>query len=124
MREAAGVVLGIGDDAALLRPRRGEDIVVTADALVEGVHFRFATQAPLAIGRRALVANLSDLAAMGARPLGCLLALAAPPHLPVPTFDAILAGILDEAAHHGCPLVGGNVARARAVSLAITAAGA
>jgi len=119
-----GVVLGIGDDAAILRARRGEDVVVTTDALVEGVHFRFATQSPRAIGRRALAANLSDLAAMGARPLGCLLALAAPPDLPVRTLDGVLAGILREARAHGCPLVGGNVSRASEVSLAITAVGA
>jgi len=121
---SAAVVLGIGDDAAILRARRGEDVVVTTDALVEGVHFRFATQSPRAIGRRALAVNLSDLAAMGARPLGCLLALAAPPELPLRTLDGVLAGMLREAARHGCPLVGGNVARARETSLVITALGA
>ena len=118
------VVLGIGDDAAILRARPGEDVVVTTDALVEGVHFRFATQSPRAIGRRALVANLSDLAAMGARPLGCLLALAAPPDLSVRTLDAVVAGILREAVSYVCPLVGGNVSRARETSLVITALGA
>jgi len=117
-------VLGIGDDAAILRARPGEDVVLTTDALVEGVHFRFETQAARAIGRRALVANLSDLAAMGARPLGCLLALAAPPALPLRALDGILAGLLREAAAHACPLVGGNVARARELSLTITAVGA
>ena len=64
------VVLGIGDDAALLRVRRGEVLAVTTDAFVEDVHFRFRDESALAIGRRALVANLSDLAAMGARPIG------------------------------------------------------
>ncbi len=123
-RLAPGVVIGIGDDAAVLRARPGEDVVVTTDALVEGVHFRFETQSPLSIGRRALVANLSDLAAMGARPLGCLLALAAPPRLPVRRLDGLLAGILREAREHGCPLVGGNVSRATEVSLTITAVGA
>jgi thiamine-monophosphate kinase len=117
-------VVGIGDDAAVLRARAGEDLVATTDALVEGVHFRFETQAARAIGRRALVANLSDLAAMGARPLGCLLALAAPPSLPVRTLDALVAGILDEAAAHRCPLVGGNVSRARETALTLTALGA
>jgi thiamine-monophosphate kinase len=124
MRSGGGVVLGIGDDAAILRARPGEDVVVTTDALVEGVHFRFATQSPRAIGRRALVANLSDLAAMGARPLGCLLALAAPPELPLRILDGVLAGILREANGYACPLVGGNVTRAPETSLAITAVGA
>ena len=65
-----GVVLGPGDDAAVLRAPTGRDLVVSTDSLVEGVHFRFRTQAAATIGRRALVANLLDLAAMGARPLG------------------------------------------------------
>jgi thiamine-monophosphate kinase len=124
MRRGSGVVLGIGDDAAILRARAGEDVVATTDAFVEGVHFRFATQSVRTIGRRALVANLSDLAAMGARPLGCLLALAAPPALPVRILDGLLAGILREAAAHRCPLVGGNLTRACETSLAITALGA
>jgi thiamine-monophosphate kinase len=124
LRPGGGVVLGIGDDAAILRARPGEDVVVTTDALVEGVHFRFATQSPRAVGRRALVANLSDLAAMGARPLACLLALAAPPALPVRTLDGLVAGLLREAVAHRCPLVGGNVARAPETSLVVTAVGA
>jgi thiamine-monophosphate kinase len=124
LQRARGVVLGIGDDAAVLRPAPGEDVVVTTDALVEGVHFRFATQSPRAVGRRALVATLSDLAAMGARPLGCLLALAAPPGLPVRVLDGLLGGILREGRVHGCPLVGGNLARARETSLTLTAVGA
>jgi thiamine-monophosphate kinase len=120
----ASVVIGPGDDAAVLRPAPGEDVVVTTDALVEDVHFRWRTDAPRAVGRRALVANLSDLAAMGARPLGFVVALAAPPALPVRRIDGLVAGLLAEAAAHGCPLVGGNVSAARETSLAITAVGA
>lgn len=120
----AAVVRGIGDDAALLRLRAGEQIAVSTDACFEGVHFRLRSESPRTIGRRALVANLSDLAAMGARPLGCLLALAAPPGLPVRTADALVAGLLGEAARHACPLVGGNLSRARELSLTITVIGA
>jgi thiamine-monophosphate kinase len=120
----ASVVVGPGDDAAVLRPAPGEDVVVTTDAMVEGVHFRWRTDAPRAVGRRALVANLSDLAAMGARPLGFVVALAAPPNLPVRSVDGLVAGLLREAAAHGCPLVGGNLSAARETSLAITAVGA
>jgi thiamine-monophosphate kinase len=119
-----GVVLGIGDDAALLRPGAGEDAVVSADTFVEDVHFRWGSESPRGVGRRALVANLSDLAAMGARPLGFTLALAAPPALPVRRFDGVLAGLLHEAGAHRCPLVGGNVTRARETHLAITVIGA
>jgi thiamine-monophosphate kinase len=118
-----GLVVGIGDDGAVLRPPAGEDWVVTTDALVEGVHFRWSSQSARCVGRRALVANLSDLAAMGARPLGFVFALAAPPGLEIRTFDGLLAGLLEEAETHGCPLIGGNLSRARQTSLTITAQG-
>jgi len=122
-RRPRGIVVGIGDDAAVLRAPAGEDWVVTTDALVEGVHFRWSTQSARGVGRRALVANLSDLAAMGARPLGFVFALAAPPDLELKRFDGLLAGLLEEAATHGCPLIGGNVSRARQTSITITAQG-
>ena len=69
--------LGLKDDAALLTPPSGRDLVLTTDALVAGVHF-FADDPPGAIARKALRVNLSDLAAKGAAPLGFLLALALP----------------------------------------------
>jgi thiamine-monophosphate kinase len=122
-RGAPGVVLGIGDDAALLRPLPGRDLAVSSDALVEGVHFRWRSESPRHVGRRALVASLSDLAAMGARPLGCLLSLAAPPGLELRRFDGLVAGLLQEAGSHGCPLVGGNLSRASQTSLTLTVLG-
>jgi thiamine-monophosphate kinase len=121
---AGTVALGIGDDAALLRVRPGEEVAVSNDAFVEEVHFRFSNEAPRTVGRRAVAASLSDLAAMGARPLGCIVALAAPPTLPVRRFDALTAGIVAEAARHGAPLCGGNLTRARETSLCITVIGA
>jgi len=120
---ARGVVVGIGDDAAVLRPRASEDVVVTTDALVERVHFRWKWASPRLVGRRALVASLSDLAAMGARPLGCVVSLVAPPSLPVRTLDGLVAGIVQEARAHACPLVGGNMSRGSETSLALTALG-
>jgi len=118
------VVLGIGDDAAILRPRAGEDVVVTTDALVEGAHFRWATQDARTLGRRALLVNLSDLSAMGARALGCTIALAAPPGLAVERALGLLRGVIDVAREAACPLVGGNVARGRETSITVTALGA
>ena len=118
------VVVGIGDDAAVLRPRDGEDLVVSTDALVEGVHFRLERVAATTVGRRAVVVNLSDLAAMGARPLACTLALAAPGGLSLAAFDGMLSGLVREAAAYGCPLVGGNIARASESSLTLTVLGA
>ncbi len=117
------VVLGIGDDAAVLRPARGCDVVVTTDAFVEGVHFRFDHESSTTAGRRALVANLSDLAAMGAEPLGFTLALAAPPEAETRRVLGLVRGMLREGAIARSPLVGGNVTRAPALSLSITAIG-
>jgi thiamine-monophosphate kinase len=121
--KSRAVAIGIGDDAAVLRLRSGEDAVLSTDAMVEGVHFRWATESARNVGRRALVANLSDLAAMGARPLGFTLALAAPARLPVRNVDGVLAGLLHEASVHGCPLVGGNVSAARETSITLTVLG-
>jgi thiamine-monophosphate kinase len=119
-----GVVVGLGDDAALLRTRAREDVAVSTDALVEGVHFRFRDEAPASIGRRAMAAALSDLAAMGARPLGVVVALAAPPALELARADGLVRGLLAAARRHGAPLVGGNVTRADRTSLVLTAVGA
>ncbi len=118
------VVIGIGDDAALLRPRPGEDVAVSSDSLVEGVHFRFATQSPRTVGRRALSVSLSDLAAMGARPLGFTVAVVAPPDLAVRTLDGLSAGLLHGARAFACPLVGGNLSAGSELSLAVTVLGA
>ncbi len=118
------VLLGIGDDAALLRPRSGEDLVISTDACVEGVHFRWQDQSPAAIGRRALIANLSDLAAMGARPVACTLALCAPPTLELRRFDGFVRGFAREAKEYGCPLVGGNLSRSGQTAATVTVLGA
>ena len=122
--DGAAIALGPGDDAALLRLRAGEVLAVTTDASVHGVHFRFDQESPRGAGRRALVANLSDLAAMGARPLAFTLALATPPHLETRVLFALLRGVLESARAFRCPLAGGNVTRARELSLNITAHGA
>jgi thiamine-monophosphate kinase len=116
--------LGIGDDAAVLRPRPGEEIVLSTDAVVEDVHFRLDRETPRVVGRRALVVNLSDLAAMGARPVGCLLSMALPRELPLSVFDALVAGVVEESERHSCPLVGGNLSAAGACSLTVTVVGA
>jgi thiamine-monophosphate kinase len=105
------VETGIGDDAAVLRPARGMVDVVTADSMVEDVHFRRGWSTWQDVGHRALAVNLSDLAAMGASPRALLLSLALPPHLPLADFDALIDGFLSEAARALAPLVGGNMTR-------------
>jgi len=123
-RAGAGVVLGIGDDAAVLRLRGGEDLVSSCDAAVENVHFRWRTASPRIIGRRAFVAAVSDLAAMGARPIGWTLAIAAPPALDLARVQGCVDGMLAEATAVACPLVGGNVTRARETSFTLCVLGA
>src|SRR5882762_1979919 len=88
----AWLLVGIGDDAAVVEPERNRAEVLTVDALVEGVHFDRAFTPPEAIGHRALAVNLSDLAAMGAAPRLALLSMALPPSLPLDDYDGIVAG--------------------------------
>jgi thiamine-monophosphate kinase len=118
-----GVVLGPGDDAAVLRPAPGEDLVATVDAVVEGVHFdRRST--PAEVGWKALAVNLSDLAAMGARPVAALVALALPPGTPVERIRGVARGLGACARAFSTPVVGGNVTRADVLSLTVTVLGA
>jgi thiamine-monophosphate kinase len=103
------VVCGPGDDAAVIKPERGTLEVVTTDAVVDGVHVDQRFVPFVAIGHRALAVNLSDLAAMGARPRAALLSLALPPGLSLDSFDHLLEGFLALAAEHHVALIGGNI---------------
>jgi thiamine-monophosphate kinase len=105
------VVVGPGDDAAVIEPERGALEVLTTDAQVEGVHFDRRFVPPDAIGHRALGVNLSDVAAMGAAPRGALLSLVLPDALPVADIDGLLDGLLALAARHRVTVVGGNITR-------------
>ena len=102
-------VLGIGDDCALLAPGPGKLLAVSSDMLVEGRHF-FAGADPFQLGHKALAVNLSDLAAMGATPLGFTLALALPSADPA-WLDGFSRGLFALADAHGCELVGGDTTR-------------
>ncbi len=114
---------GIGDDAAVLRPPSGADLVWTADALVEDVHFRWRTTDARSLGHKALAVNLSDLNAMGAKPLGFLLTLGLPGATDPAALDAFLRGLLASARRFGCPLVGGDTVSAPLWSLSVSAVG-
>ena len=105
------VVVGPGDDGAVVEPARGCLEVLTTDVQVEGVHFDRRFVPPDAIGHRALAVNLSDLAAMGARPRAALLSLVLPDGLEIVTVDGLVDGLLRLAATHGIAVVGGNIAR-------------
>ncbi len=105
------VIVGIGDDAAVLRPPRGEFLVQTTDALVDGVHLSTRLMSPDEIGRRAVAVNLSDLAAMAARPAWLLLSLVLPDTYPVASFEALVTGAGEAARAAGAVIVGGNLTR-------------
>jgi thiamine-monophosphate kinase len=113
----------IGDDAAVLRPRAGRDLVASTDALVEDVHFRWSTTDARSLGHKSLAVSLSDLAAMGAQPLGFLLTWALPASASARQLDGVMAGLLAEAAAASCPLVGGDTVAARHWQLSIAAFG-
>src|ERR1700722_877545 len=105
------VSLGIGDDCAVLHPRRGEEIVVTTDLSLENVHFRRDWHPPQSVGHRCLARGLSDLAAMGARPEAAFLSLAIPAELTGPWMDSFLDGLMALAELHQVPLAGGDMAK-------------
>lgn len=113
----------VGDDGALLMPEPGQALVVTTDVLVEGVHFSDRTTPPPSVGWRAAAANLSDLAAMGATPLGLTVGLSLPPHCAIHWVQQVYQGLGDCLSRYRCPLVGGDVSRSPLRSLAITAFG-
>lgn len=114
------VVLGIGDDAAVLWVPPGQDLVVTTDTLVAGRHFPRATAAR-ETGWKALAVNLSDLAAMGATPAWASLALTLP-RIDIAWLDAFVGGFMALARRHGVALVGGDTTRGP-LSVTITAQG-
>jgi thiamine-monophosphate kinase len=105
------VVIGPGDDAAVIEPERGTLDVLTTDALVEGIHFDRRFCPTDAVGHKALAVNLSDLAAMGASPRAALLSLILPDTLPMSDVDRLMDGLLALAARHKVALVGGNITK-------------
>jgi thiamine-monophosphate kinase len=105
------VIVGIGDDAAVVAPERNTLEVLTTDCLVEGVHFDRTFVDAADIGHKALAVNLSDLAAMGARPRVALLSLVLPPAFPVSGVDSLVDGMAALAVRARISIVGGNIAR-------------
>ena len=117
------VLVGIGDDAAVVRATR-EHTVLTTDMLLEGVDFRRDWTTPRALGKKAIAVNVSDLAAMGARPLFFTVALALPGGLPPRWVRELHRGLTDPGSARGAKLVGGDLSRSDAgVVISITAIG-
>ena len=115
-KASTGLRLGIGDDCALLAQRPGEELAVTTDLSIAGRHFRLDWHAPEVVGHRALARGLSDLAAMGARPVAAFLSLGLPRELTVAHgrgrawVDRFYDGLLALASEHNTPLAGGDLA--------------
>lgn len=103
-----GVRLGIGDDCAILRVPAGQEVLVTTDLSIEGVHFRRDWQRPEDIGHRCLLRGLSDIAAMGGRPIAAFLSTGLPADLPQAWFDRFLQGLLQLARKYNVQLAGGD----------------
>ncbi len=122
-RTAPAGLLGVGDDCALFPVPPGEQVATSTDLLLEGRHF-FSNVDPRALGHKALAVNLSDLAAMGARPIGCVLGLALP-RLDEPWLAAFADGFHALADAHGCPLIGGDTTRSvHDLAISVTVFGA
>jgi thiamine-monophosphate kinase len=109
-RFAPEIVVGIGDDAAVLKRSPGKWWLVTTDALIEGVHFRREYAPAHLLGQKALAVNLSDIAAMGGRPRFFLLSLAVPEDLDEAYVEEFVEGIVAAADRYAVILVGGNLA--------------
>jgi thiamine-monophosphate kinase len=117
----AGIVLGIGDDAAVVAG--GRATVLTQDLLVDGVHFRRDQTSARDLGHKAIAVNLSDLAAMGARPLAAVVGIAAPRGELADLLDGLYAGMDQLAAHFEASIVGGDITRSTELMLAVAAVG-
>ena len=105
------VALGIGDDCAILRVPPGDEILVTTDFSLEGVHFRREWQSPECIGHRCLVRGLSDIAAMGGHPIAAFLSIALPPGVPQDWVDRFFVGLQSLARKYRVELAGGDTAQ-------------
>ncbi|MEM1251003.1 MAG: thiamine-phosphate kinase [Cyanobacteria bacterium P01_H01_bin.21] len=113
----------VGDDGAVRSLPAGAQLVVTTDVLVDGVHFSDRTLPPEALGWRAAAVNLSDLAAMGATPMGLTIGLTLPPATPWVWVESLYQGFTDCLHQYGGAIIGGDLCRGSHRSLAITALG-
>jgi thiamine-monophosphate kinase len=112
-RVTSSIVTGIGDDAAVFRSNAGKETVVSVDLLIEDIDFRRTTIPPYLLGHKALAVSLSDLAAMGSRPLSALISIGMPEDVWQTDFvDRMYDGWLDLANHYGVQLIGGDTSRA------------
>ncbi|MEV3979598.1 thiamine-phosphate kinase [Nonomuraea sp. NPDC049758] len=120
--QGEGVMLGPGDDAAMVAAPDGR-VVVSTDLLVERRHFRLDWSGGRDVGRKAAAQNLADIAAMGAVPTSIVVGLGIPAELPVAWLDALTDGFREECAVVGASVVGGDITRSDLVVIGVTALG-
>ncbi|MDO9390532.1 MAG: AIR synthase related protein, partial [bacterium] len=113
------VLLGIGDDAALLKLSPGKICAVTTDTMVEGVHFDLSYTSFFDLGYRTMAANLSDIAAMGGNPMMALVTLALPAKTSVKQIDQLYAGMQALAKKPGVVIAGGDIVKSRELSITL-----
>ena len=113
----------IGDDGAVLPTAAEKSLVVTTDVLIDNVHFSETTTSPSDVGWRAAAVNLSDLAAMGASPIGITVGLGLPGETPVDWVEKLYRGMTECLQRYNTPIVGGDIVRSPIISVAITAFG-
>ena len=116
------VLVGPGDDAAVVAMPDAR-VVVTTDMLVQGRHFRTDWSTPQQIGGKAIAQNGADIAAMGARPQGYVVALGCPPDTPLAMLDALNEGMRQEAMRSGAEIVGGDLVQSPEIVVSVTALG-
>jgi thiamine-monophosphate kinase len=115
--------IGIGDDAAVWKTQHAHLNVITTDMLVDGVHFRLDATTPHALGHKSLAVNLSDIAAMGSRPLVAVVGLGITDVVDDTWARAFYRGMAELARCHGCAIAGGDVVRAPVLTVAVTVCG-
>ena len=117
------IVTGIGDDAAAYHPKPGMVQVVTTDALIEGYHFDFDFYRMNHVGYKAMVVNLSDIAAMNAQPVLATVALGIPGSFSTENLDSLYHGLTKAASKYGVQIIGGDTTRSPVLMLTVTAIG-
>ncbi|SEU04777.1 thiamine-monophosphate kinase [Salinibacillus kushneri] len=119
----SSLIKGIGDDAAVVRPVNGFDMITASDTMVEGIHFRLTTMNPYHIGYRILGANLSDLAAMGCDPAYYMVSIVIPKNWSQKQLEEVYSGMHDHARQYQMDLIGGDTVSGNELVITVTVYG-
>ena len=118
-----GLVLGIGDDCAIIEQAAEEQLIVTTDMLTEDIHFSRDWHPPYLLGRKSIAVNISDIAAMGGKPAYVFIAIALPASIERQWLQQWLAGVESMVNDYGCCLAGGDTVRGKSLTINVTLIG-